>query len=184
MLLAAHCPSANPAAKSLGVFLHGPANLRARCSKHGNGYGCRMCQTWSAWRQTPARHWPLHVANPSARQRPRFKTPRPHIREHAPENTQNHTARLFYPSHIRLTSPQLPCPAAYVPDRPICPTIGWNEALAFFVAWSGQPARLWYKWGRFTGNIEYKLCLVSQPVFLVQKPENQLCMKKLTKPRV
>ena len=78
-----------------------------------------------AWRQTPARHWPLHVANPSARQRPRFKTPRPHICEHAPENTQNHTARFCYPSYSRLTSPQLPCPAACVPDRPISPNIGF-----------------------------------------------------------
>ena len=44
-----------------------------------------------------------------------FKTPRAHVCDHAPENTQNRTARCFCATHSRLTSPQRPFSSAYVP---------------------------------------------------------------------
>ena len=55
--------------------------------------------------------------------RPRFKTPRAHVCNHAPENTQNRAARCCYATHSLLTSPQRPFSSAYVPYLPIFSTI-------------------------------------------------------------
>ena len=52
---------------------------------------------------------------PALVKRPRFKTPRAHVCNHAPENTQNRAARCCYATHSRLTSPQRPFSSAYVP---------------------------------------------------------------------
>jgi len=52
---------------------------------------------------------------PALVNRPRFKTPRSHVCNHAPENTQNRAARCCYATHSRLTSPQRPFSSAYVP---------------------------------------------------------------------
>ena len=42
---------------------------------------------------------------PALVKRPRFKTTRAHVCDHAPENTQNRAARCCYATHSRLTSP-------------------------------------------------------------------------------
>ena len=52
---------------------------------------------------------------PALVKRPRFKTPRAHVCNHAPENTQNRAARCCYATHSLLTSPQRPFSSAYVP---------------------------------------------------------------------
>jgi len=52
---------------------------------------------------------------PALVKRPRFKTPRAHVCDHAPENTQNRAARCCCATHSRLTSPQRPFSSAYVP---------------------------------------------------------------------
>ena len=53
--------------------------------------------------------------------RPRFKTPRADVCNHAPENTQNRAARCCYATLSRLTSPQRQLSSAYVPYLPISP---------------------------------------------------------------
>ena len=55
--------------------------------------------------------------------RPRFKTPRACVCNHAPENTQNRAARCCYATKSRLASPQRPFSSAYVPYLPISPII-------------------------------------------------------------
>ena len=60
---------------------------------------------------------------PALIKRPRFKTSRAHVCNHAPENTQNRAARCCYSTHSLLTSSQLPFSSAYVPYLPISPTI-------------------------------------------------------------
>jgi len=60
---------------------------------------------------------------PALVKRPRFKTPRAHVCDHAPENTQNRAARCCYATHSRLTSPQRPFSSAYMPYLPISSTI-------------------------------------------------------------
>jgi len=62
---------------------------------------------------------------PGPCKRPHFKTPRAHVCNHAPENTQNRAARCCYATHSRLTSPQRPFSSAYVPYLPISLTI-WH----------------------------------------------------------
>ena len=63
---------------------------------------------------------------PALVKRPRFKTPRAHVCDHAPENTQNRAARCCYATHSCLTSPQRPFSSTYVPIcrslRPFCDT--------------------------------------------------------------
>jgi len=71
---------------------------------------------------------------PALVRRPRFKTPRALVCNHAPENTQNRAARYCYATHSRLTSPQRPFSSAYVPYLPI--SLPLRAALIFGVVWS------------------------------------------------
>jgi len=71
---------------------------------------------------------------PALVNRPRFKTPRSHVCNHAPENTQNRAARCCYATHSRLTSPQRPFSSTYVPYLPI--SLPLRAALIFGVVWS------------------------------------------------
>ena len=43
----------------------------------------------------------------------------------------------------------------------------------------GAPRTAWYKWGRFMGNIKYKLALFSYPVFSGTKAKLQTCLPKV-----
>ena len=60
---------------------------------------------------------------PTLVKRPRFETPRAHVCDHAPENTQNRAARCCCATHSCLTSPQRPFSSAYVPYLLISLTI-------------------------------------------------------------
>jgi len=43
----------------------------------------------------------------------------------------------------------------------------------------GAPRTAWYKWGRFMGNLKYKLAFFSYPVFSGTKAKLQTCLPKV-----
>ena len=113
--------------------------------------------------------------------RPRFKTLRTHVCNHAPENTQNRAARCCYATLSRLTSPQRQLSSAYVPYLPISLTIA--SSCCFGVVWS-NPHGFGTNGADLRGISNTNSGFLVNQSFLVQKQKNQLCMQKLTKRRV
>ena len=107
----------------LPASLYGTANFCARCSRHGKGSGCQLCQESGAYQQTPSCLYLVMRRSSNGAKNTRFTHPHAHICRHAPENPQNRADVYHYAVHSRLPSHQLPPTAAYAPDWQTSPTI-------------------------------------------------------------